>query len=105
MSTRLGCQVTSCQYNADRLCGLNAIKVDGPAARVSGQTCCDSYEKRRQGAGENAASGTPSPESSIQCAAERCAYNRDRRCVADRVYVGGDTNTKSGTECLTFRPE
>ncbi len=105
MSTKLNCQVQSCRYNRDNLCALHAIRVDGPAARVGGQTCCDSFSPQVPGAPENVAGVTPSPEAAIRCAAQRCAYNRDHRCVAQRVYVGGDTSTKSGTECLTFRPE
>ena len=105
MTTRLNCQAESCAYNQEHLCRLNAIKVDGPAARVSSQTCCDSFVPRSPGAPENAAAPAPDPETSIRCAADRCAYNRDRRCTAQRVYVGGDTSTKSGTLCLTFRPE
>lgn len=105
METRLNCQVDHCQYNRSHLCELNAIKVDGPAARVSSQTCCDSFVPRAPGAAQNVLGSDPSPETSIRCAADRCAYNRDRRCTAQRVYVGGDTSTKSGTLCLTFRPE
>lgn len=107
---KLECQVTSCQHYRDNRCCLPGIQVDGPAARDSSQTCCDSYEERRQGQGENstARGNAPTVESSIKCSAESCAYNDNCKCGADCVCVGcccGDVTSKSGTECCTFRAE
>lgn len=107
---RLECQVTSCQHYRDNLCCLPGIKVDGPAARSSSQTCCDSYEERRRGAGENAVGCGcgATAESSIKCSAEHCAYNSNNKCEAERVCVGctgSEATSKSGTECCTFKAE
>ncbi len=107
---RLECQVTSCQHYCDNLCCLPGIQVDGPAARESSQTCCDSYEERRSGQGENSSScgRNPSVESSIDCKAEHCVYNENCKCEAECVCVGctcGNVSSKSGTECCTFKPE
>ena len=86
---RLECQVTSCQHYCDNLCCLPGIQVDGPAARESSQTCCDSYEERRQGSGQNSTDHVPSVDSSIVCVGCCC----------------GDVCSKGGTECCTFQPE
>ncbi len=104
---QLECQVTSCQHYCDNRCCLPGIHVDGPAARESGETCCASYEERHSGAGENLSSqGSPSLDSSIQCQAQHCAYNKDCKCEAECVCIGcccGDVTSKSGTECCTFQ--
>ncbi len=105
---KLECQVTTCRYNCDNLCSLPGIRVDGPAARESSQTCCESYEERQQGSPENAVSGSASTETDIECKAEHCAYNHDCRCEAECVCVGcccSEPTSKSGTECCTFRQE
>lgn len=102
---RLECQVTTCQHYRNNQCCLPGIKVDGPAAQKSSQTCCDSYEERRKGAGENNVCGrNPSVESSINCSAEHCTYNDGCKCKAATVCVGccGEVTSKSGTECCTF---
>ncbi len=110
MTNKLECQVTACQHYRDNLCCLKGIQVEGPAARESGQTCCASFEERHNGSwGENStAQREPSVESSIDCKATHCVYNRDCRCEADCVCVGclcGNVTVKSETECCTFQPE
>ncbi len=107
---RLECQVTTCQHYCDNRCCLDGILVEGPAARESSQTCCDSYEERHQSGGENtsACGRNPSVDSAIECKAKHCVYNDDCKCHAECVCVGctcGDPESKSGTECCTFRPE
>ncbi len=107
---KLECQVSSCQHWSDNYCCLPGIQVDGPAARESSQTCCDSYEERRENQSQNAsASGQyPSGESAIDCSAEHCVYNDHCKCEADCVCVGctcSGPSSKSETECCTFRPE
>lgn len=109
---KLECQVSSCKHWCDNCCCLSGIQVDGPAARESSQTCCESYEEKSCGCHEaqNVSAGgrNPSVESSISCSAEHCAYNESDKCKADCVCVGctcQDPTSKSGTECCTFRPE
>ena len=40
---KLKCSVTTCRHNANDLCELRIIQVDGPAALESRETCCGSY--------------------------------------------------------------
>lgn len=103
---RLECQVTSCQHNQHSQCCLAGIQVDGPSAQEPSQTCCASYEERRQGGAQNAMGQNPTVETDIQCRVKGCAYNSQNRCEASSVCVGcccGDVSSKSGTECQTFR--
>lgn len=105
MKNRLECSVTSCRHNSSNLCDLPSIRVDGPGAKVSSQTCCESFEARGQGA-SNAVSGSASPECSIECKAQNCTYNDNCKCDAPCVCVGcccSDASTISGTECCTFQ--
>ena len=106
---KLKCTVTTCRHNADMLCDLNKIQVEGPAAKESRDTCCGSYAERKGGAhnlaGVCSACATESTE--ILCSAEHCAYNSGRKCKADSVKVAGctaDPCVVSETECTTFRP-
>lgn len=112
MKNRLECTVTACRHNDHELCDLPGIKVEGPGACESCQTCCESFEPR-SASGSNAVSGgCASAETSIDCKAQNCAYNHDCRCEADCVCVGctctsaasgANVDSKSGTECCTFR--
>ena len=43
---KLKCSVTTCRHNANDLCELRKIQVDGPAALESRETCCGSYAAR-----------------------------------------------------------
>lgn len=104
---RLECQVTTCQHYCSNCCCLPAIKVDGPAARESSQTCCMSYDARNSNTENSAACGrNPSVDTGVACSAENCAHNDHNKCTADAVCVGcccGEVSAKSGTECCTFQ--
>ena len=107
MRNRLECTVTACRHNDHNLCDLPGIKVEGPGARESRQTCCESFEPRNEGENSLCSScGCASTETAIDCKAKNCTYNNDCRCEAECVCVGcscGDVSGKSGTECCTFR--
>ena len=45
---KLKCSVTTCRHNANDLCELRKIQVDGPAALESRETCCGSYALQRR---------------------------------------------------------
>ena len=106
MKNKLECSVTACRHNVNSLCDLPSIKVEGPGACCSDQTCCESFEERTS-AGSNAVSGSyASPDTSIDCKAHNCTYNNNCKCEAECVCVGcccSDVSSKSGTECCTFQ--
>lgn len=105
MKNRLECTVTACRHNDHNLCDLPGIKVEGPGARESRQTCCESFEPK-SGSSNSVSGGCASAETSIDCKAQNCTYNHDCRCEAECVCVGcscSDTDSKAGTECCTFR--
>ena len=84
MRNKLECSVTACRHNEHNLCDLPGIKIEGPGACESRQTCCESIDGK----------------------AQNCTYNHDCKCEAECVCVGcscSDVSGKSGTECCTFR--
>lgn len=112
MRTRLECNVTACRHNEHNLCDLPGIKIEGPGACESRQTCCESFEPRSGSSNSNSTGscGCASSETSIDCKAQNCTYNHDCKCEAECVCVGcscgesaGSVSGKSGTECCTFR--
>lgn len=97
----LKCEVTNCQHNCDRLCGLNEIEVSGAAANKSESTCCSSF-RESDGSAMNAVHDAV-PETSINCSAESCQHNENCKCHADGVDIcGNGAKERENTLCDTF---
>ena len=106
---KLSCQVSSCGNNESGLCCLNKIKVDGPSASVSAGTCCASFVEKGTASATNYAGSScnASPDTKIDCKAEKCSYNHNCKCDAHNVDVGcccSSPKAMSETECCTFKP-
>ena len=106
---KLKCSVTTCRHNENQLCDLNKIRVDGPAATESCDTCCVSYAERTKGTSNmfTGNNSTASESTEILCSAEHCMYNSNKKCNADNVKVEpccADPCVISETSCATFRP-
>ena len=103
---KLKCSVTTCRHNANDLCELRKIQVDGPAALESRETCCVSYAERTSSSESSCGcSSSPSTTADVHCSAEHCTYNDNHKCSADCVCVGcccADPEVVSETECCTF---
>lgn len=103
---KVECHVTSCQYYGENLCSLDKIRVDGPAAKDKSQTCCLSFDEKKQAAVDSVGSDPqPAIQTAIKCKAENCAFNDDAKCEADCICVEcscANVSTKSGTECGSF---
>ncbi|HIY60140.1 MAG TPA: DUF1540 domain-containing protein [Candidatus Eisenbergiella pullistercoris] len=98
----LKCAVDSCTYNSDRLCCKGDILVGGKNARKEQDTCCESFQKRKEGQASN--SMNPTGMISIDCQAVKCVYNTDHRCSAERVDIRGcGADNCRETICATFR--
>ena len=103
----LKCTVQTCTHNHQFLCDLDQIQVGGDAAKTAGETCCDSFQERKEGSymnmAEDISAKKPSDTASIDCKAEECKYNKDCDCHAGKISVEGSTACHcSGTECATF---
>lgn len=102
--TNLKCSVENCLYNADHLCSLNEIDVNGPDAHHSEATCCHSFRDGEGKVSNSEALANAKLETSIKCSAENCVYNEECHCYADDVDICGCGAKKTEhTECDTFR--
>ena len=98
----LSCSATTCIYNKQELCSKGDVKIGGSNARQAGETCCESFQKRKEGQASN--SMNPTGMISIDCQAVKCVYNTDHRCSAERVDIRGcGADNCRETICATFR--
>lgn len=103
----LKCTVQTCAHNEQFLCKLDKIQVGGNAAKSPQETCCDSFQERKEGIYSNSMSdsqGSASECSDINCQATNCMYNQNCACHAGQISVeGGNATQAAGTECATFQ--
>jgi len=104
--TRLECSVDTCEHFSNNLCSLDSIKVDGPAANSSEQTCCMSFEEKRNSTQNAYGQSRASSTSHVGCEAENCCYNDKCNCHATAIRVSSNAAnaaSKSATFCGTFK--
>ena len=102
----LKCTVQTCTHNKNFYCDLDSIVVGGNSARRSEETCCDSFEERKDNMTNSysGVSGDASATSKIDCKAVECQYNKDCNCHAGKISVEGSNACQcEETECATFR--
>lgn len=101
----LKCTVQTCKHNANYYCALDKIQVGGRSAKYAEETCCDSFEERKEGMDSYGNSvKNASPESTIDCKATDCVYNDACCCHAGKINVEGGGACQCGeTECATFK--
>lgn len=100
----LKCTVQTCTHNKNFYCDLDKIEVGGSDAKHAQETCCDSFEERREGYSNSSdITGNASPLSDIDCKATECVYNKECACHAGKISVEGSNACQCGqTECATF---
>ena len=100
----LKCVVESCTYNKDCLCIKGDIMVAGKHACNCDDTCCESFDHKREGADSFTSSiAHPSKTISIDCEAVKCVHNSNYKCVADHVDIKGcGACDCKETACATF---
>ena len=107
MNTRLDCSVTHCAHNSTGKCTLTDIKIGGPSANTSADTCCSSYDPMSNSGAKNSTNGkTPKESAQIKCEARQCMHNSFGGCAATNIQVescGCSSNDSSCTQCSTFR--
>ena len=101
----LKCTVQTCVHNQQFLCDLDKIQVGGDNAKNPQETCCDSFQERKEGSYTNSMSmKEASDRSSVDCRATKCMYNENCSCDAGKISVeGGSATDAGGTECATFQ--
>lgn len=100
--TKLDCNVTNCLHNADNCCCKRTIAVEGEKAKKCCDTCCGSFDEKKEGTFKNLFK-TPESRPEIECDATNCVYNEKCLCKAEHVGISGTDAKKAGeTECATF---
>ena len=101
----LKCTVQTCTHNQNFYCNLDSIVVGGNSAKRSEETCCDSFEERKNGSSYTDVTGTEaSPRSDIDCKTTDCMYNNECKCHAGKISVEGSHACQcEQTECATFK--
>lgn len=102
--SELKCAVVNCVNNQEHCCCKGDIKIDGKEACKCDDTCCDSFQERRDGNDSYAnALNHPKQVVCIDCDAINCAYNSNYKCVADHVDIKGcGASDCRETACATF---
>ncbi len=99
----LKCGVENCSYNQEKYCCKGDIMVGGRHADCSGDTCCESFAEKREGAYVSSLEH-PCRTISIDCEAVKCVYNSNYKCHAEHVDITGlGADNCEATECGTFR--
>lgn len=101
--TKLDCSVTSCMYNQDHYCSKGDITIGGAKATAASQTCCESF--REKGSGASNSTGHASSTIDVDCEATQCVHNKDCKCHAESIGIGGGSNACQckETECADFK--
>lgn len=99
--TQLDCTVSSCMYCKDNYCRKGDITISGKNASHPGDTCCESFQERKDGASNS--NGHPSATVNVDCEAEKCKYNENCSCHAGHIGIAGGQACKcQETECTSF---
>ena len=101
----LKCTVDNCVYNSQHLCSKGDIMVGGKHACKVEETCCESFDQRREGHDSFKNSTChPTKTISIDCEAVKCMYNANYKCTADHVDIKGcGACGCRETACATFK--
>lgn len=99
----LKCTVQTCVHNKQFYCDLDAIEVEGSAAKNPQETSCGSFVERK-GEQYSNVTGEASASSEIDCKATDCMYNEQCNCHAGKISVEGSNACHSEeTECATYK--
>ena len=85
---QLKCTVQTCVHNKQFLCDLDEITVGGESAKNPKETCCDSFQERKEGSYTNSMKEA-SDCSCVDCKATNCMYNKECECHAGKISVEG----------------
>lgn len=100
----LKCTVQSCLHNKNYYCDLDKIEVGGRSAKRAEETCCDSFQERKDSNSYSNDMKEATAASTINCKATDCVYNEKCNCHAGKISVeGGNACQCEQTECATFK--
>lgn len=99
----LTCSAQFCTHNKNNCCCISNIHVIGKKSDEPQDTACGNFV---QSMGAVQLNESSCHTLSIDCDAQKCVYNKQKVCFAERVDIGGVQAHETGkTECSTFRTE
>ena len=102
--TKLDCNVVTCTYNSNKKCKRDNITVAGNEAIKPSETACESFYPRGTNTMTNLDNDGPKTALNVACKAVTCVYNKDKKCSAEHILIGGTHAVATGeTECGTFQ--
>ena len=88
--TILKCSATKCLYNENELCSRGDIEITGDNAHRADETNCGSFRDRATAGMTNSKAHHCGCEKiNIDCKAQECTYNDQRKCTASAIDVAG----------------
>lgn len=100
--TKLQCSAANCFYNEDKCCCKGDIMVEGKDAKNAWGTCCASFREKKNDSARNAVL-KPDKNVEVDCHACNCVHNKDCKCEAEHIGIGGSHACQCGqTECMSF---
>ena len=101
----LSCAAVTCVYNEGELCSKGDIKVGGSNATRPVETCCESFQERKEGSMmDSMGTRCGCTNIGIDCEAHECVSNDKCKCVAGAITIEGDDAChKDDTMCGSFR--
>ncbi|SDN30168.1 DUF1540 domain-containing protein [Acetanaerobacterium elongatum] len=103
---QLFCEVSTCAHYNDNYCCKEKIQVDGRQADAQDSTSCKSFYPKAEGFTNSveAQHSVPQQQVGVSCMAEKCVYNTQHICTADKIEITGeDAESHEDTLCSTFR--
>ena len=102
--TILKCSATKCLYNENELGSRGDIEITGDNAHRADETNCGSFRDRATAGMTNSKAHHCGCEKiNIDCKAQECTYNDQRKCTASAIDVAGcSTDGCNETKCNTF---
>ena len=103
----LSCTARTCVYNKDEYCSKGDILVEGRSATAADETSCSSFKERSRDTVSDAACYDCGCRTiDVDCKAQKCTFNREEKCHADKITITGSAATRSAdTKCGSFELE
>lgn len=98
----LKCVVGNCFYNRDCCCTKGEITVGNEEGKAA---CCESFTREEDRPVFRDSVSACGQQVKVDCETESCVYNRDCRCEAGHMDMGGNGQAYccKDTGCKTFR--
>lgn len=101
--TELKCHANTCCHNQEECCCKSTINVSGSQACCEDDTCCGSFQEKKEGSVSNSLKKAKHAIQ-ITCDATDCKHNKECTCRATTIEVSGrGASSAKQTACDSFQ--